>query len=378
MSQIYDLAIVGGGICGLASALAASKRGRRVVVIDRDTQANGASVRNFGFVTVTGQKAGETWERAFRSAAIWREIAPKAGIPVLHEGLMVTAQRLEALAVLEEFAATEMGRACRLLTADEAAEQAPVLGSQRLCGGMWSPHEARVEPRQALPRLAEFLGAECGVAFRWSTAVSGVGDRCVETTAGRIEAETVIVCPGPDLATLFPERLATYDLRLCKLQMLRIAPQPPGWRLPGAIMSDLSLVRYEGYTELSASAALRARLDLEQPQWLAHGIHLIVVQGADGSLVIGDSHHYAATPDPFAPVAVEDLILEEAGRVLALQTRQVIERWTGIYPSASDRTAFIDSPSDTVRLLMVSSGTGMSTAFALGEETVASLYGPEA
>ena len=44
-----------------------------------------------------------------------------------------------------------------------------------------------------------------------------------------------------------------------------------------------------------------ARLQAEQPEHLAHGVHLIAVQSEDGSLVVGDSHHYGATPDPFAP-----------------------------------------------------------------------------
>jgi glycine/D-amino acid oxidase-like deaminating enzyme len=48
----FDLAVVGAGILGLASALAGARRGLRVAVIDRDARANGASVRNFGFVTV--------------------------------------------------------------------------------------------------------------------------------------------------------------------------------------------------------------------------------------------------------------------------------------------------------------------------------------
>jgi len=60
----FDLAIVGAGIIGLATALAAARRGLRVVVIDRDAQANGASVRNFGFITVTGQERGAMWSRA--------------------------------------------------------------------------------------------------------------------------------------------------------------------------------------------------------------------------------------------------------------------------------------------------------------------------
>ena len=55
---MYDLAIVGAGILGLAHALAASRLGLSTVVIDRDAQANGASIRNFGFVTVTGQERG--------------------------------------------------------------------------------------------------------------------------------------------------------------------------------------------------------------------------------------------------------------------------------------------------------------------------------
>ena len=82
----FDVAIVGAGICGLAHALAAARRGKRVIVVDRDAQANGASVRNFGFITVTGQQNGDCWRRARRSRDVWVEIASVAGIPVLQRG----------------------------------------------------------------------------------------------------------------------------------------------------------------------------------------------------------------------------------------------------------------------------------------------------
>src|SRR5580658_6678704 len=97
----FDLAVVGAGIIGLATALAAVKRGLRVVVIDRDAQANGASVRNFGFVTITGQQRGAMWQRARRSREVWREVAAAADIPIVHTGLWMTARRPESVDVLE-------------------------------------------------------------------------------------------------------------------------------------------------------------------------------------------------------------------------------------------------------------------------------------
>ncbi len=107
-----DLVVVGAGIVGLAHALHAARAGQRVMVIDRDAQANGASIRNFGFVTVTGQGAPDTWRRARRARDVWAEVAPLAGIPVLQRGLLMAVRRPEAVAVVEEFAAGPMGEGC--------------------------------------------------------------------------------------------------------------------------------------------------------------------------------------------------------------------------------------------------------------------------
>jgi glycine/D-amino acid oxidase-like deaminating enzyme len=117
---------------------------------------------------------------------------------------------------------------------------------------------------------------------------------------------------------------------------------------------------------------LRARLEAEQGALLADGIHLIAVQGADGSLVVGDSHHYADSPDPFQPRDVDDGILSELSAVLDIPNPDVIERWTGVYPSGPE-TAFIEAVCPGVRLVNVTSGTGASTAFAIAEETLADL-----
>ena len=63
----FDLIVVGAGIVGLAHAYTAARRGLRVCVVERDAACVGASIRNFGFITVTGQGAGDTWRRARRA-----------------------------------------------------------------------------------------------------------------------------------------------------------------------------------------------------------------------------------------------------------------------------------------------------------------------
>ena len=369
MSEIdsYHVAIVGAGIVGLAHALAAARGGRRVLVIDRDAQANGASIRNFGFVTVTGQEQGTVWRRARRSRDVWMEVAGPAGIAVEHHGLTMVAQRPEARAVCEAFLQTDMAEGCAW---HDAAAAQTLLGAIRpaaLEGVLTSAIDIRVESRTAIPKLAAWLAAHHGVEFWRGVAVHCVETGQLETSVGTIPARAIIVCPGDDLATLFPDALA--GITRCKLQMLRLAE--PGYRLPTAIMSDLGMVRYLGYATLPEAAALRQRLEAEQADHLANGIHLIVVQSADGSLVVGDSHHYAATPDPFSKDAVDALILDEFRAVFG-HVPPVLERWTGTYASAASHSR-VTRPLPGVQVVTVTSGTGASTAFALAEETIAAL-----
>src|SRR3954451_338789 len=139
-SDSFDLAVVGAGIVGLAHALAAARVGKRVVVIDRDARANGASVRNFGFVTVTGQQRGECWRRARRSRDVWAEIAPLAGIRVEHRGLLMVARRPEARAGPGAFPATKMGEGSELREPASAKGRCPPARAGRFAGALWSPH----------------------------------------------------------------------------------------------------------------------------------------------------------------------------------------------------------------------------------------------
>ena len=158
--------------------------------------------------------------------------------------------------------------------------------------------------------------------------------------------------------------------------MLRLAPQPHDWVLPASIMSDFGLIRYLGFSALPAAATLREFLAEREPELLAHGIHLIVVQSSDGSLIVGDSHEYGKTPDPFFSAEVESAMLRLAHSVLEIPNGDVMERWVGVYPQSESRDWVVEAPDRNTRVVLVTSGNGMSTSFAFAEEVIAELLAP--
>jgi FAD dependent oxidoreductase TIGR03364 len=367
VSAAYDVVIAGAGIVGLAHALAAAERGLRVAVVERDQRCVGASIRNFGFVTVTGQPAGDTWRRARASRDTWARVAPEAGIAIEHRGLWLLAQRPRAAEVLQAFMHTPMAEGNELVDAAEAAKRAPALRTEGAVAAMWSPHELRVESRTAIPKLAAWLAERHGVVFHLGETVLEATAGRVRTSARTLHAGRVALCTGADLTGVTAPALVRHRLELTRLQMLRVRP-PAGFVLGSAVMGDLSLVRYGGYAALPEAAPLLAQLQQEEAESLDAGIHLIVVQSADGTLVVGDSHHRFATPEPFASERVDDLILHHLSQTLRLDAVEVVERWTGVYPVGAPVDCVIEAPDAATRVVVVSSGTGASTAFGIAQE----------
>lgn len=361
----FDLVVIGSGIVGLACALAGHRRGRKVTIIDKDDHCVGASIRNFGFVTVTGQGSGLTWNRAMASRNTWAQIVEEASLEVAQRGLIVLAQRDEAVPVLRALCKTKQGQDLVWLDEKTLRAQYPMFDQPNVQGALVSPHELRFEARLVIHQIRQWLVNE-GVQFWPGQLASLTSNNQLLINGEPYSYRDLVIAPGPDVRGFAPELTERIGLRTCRLSMLRVRP-PDGYRLPAPVMSDLSLIRYRGYAELPESIALKIRLEQEQSDYLAHGIHLIVVQSTDGTLVVGDSHHYGSTIDPFAQAKSESLILNEMQSVLHLSHYEVIERWVGYYPSANT-DAIIHPLGHRTTLVSVTSGTGMSTSFALAEE----------
>lgn len=367
-----DVAVVGGGIVGLAFAWTAARDGRSVVVFDRDRPPQGASIRNFGMIWPIGQAAGRAHRLALRGCELWREAARQSGFRLDECGSILLAHRDDELRVLDEFAAfaSSNGYACRRLTPSEVVALAPAANPGALRGGLWSPTEMCVDPREVLGRLSRWLTNTFDVTMQLGTPVVGIDDRTLETSRGaRWQAERIVVAGGSDLRTLFPEILERSSLVLCKLQMLRTRSQPDGWRAGPLLASGLSLRHYASFAACPSQGDLRRRVAADTPELDRWGIHVLAAQNALGEVLLGDSHAYGTDLDPFLRSDVEQLILESARAVIRLPDWEIAERWCGVYAKhPTDGLSLEVEVRPGVRVVTGLGGGGMTLAFGLAEE----------
>ena len=59
--------------------------------------------------------------------------------------------------------------------------------------------------------------------------------------------------------------------------------------------------------------------------------------------------------------------------MLDVPAHAVVERWVGSYAHSALGDVLIERPEPHVRLVLVTGGSGASTAFALGEQVIADL-----
>lgn len=367
-----DVAVVGAGILGLAHAFAAVKRGLRVVVFERSSTPIGASIRNFGMGLVTGQPPGVMLGLAKQSRALWLHLAQRANFSAREAGTLLFARTAAEHAVLEEF---------MIVRARQHGYDASLLeGTQleTLYGGRFRHHRSALHgtqdlqlySREAVPALVCYLQSQ-GVQFHFNTLVREARDGHLSTTAGEFRAERTIVCSGHDYQTLFADKLGEMNLKVCRLQMLRAAPQE---RLPltHAVLTGLSCTHYGAFSDLPSAAGVHAEIEAKAPALNRHGIHLLVSPTPYQELIIGDSHYYGVDAPPFNNEEIDQIMIGLAEDTLGVKLN-VLERWQGVYGSKGPGPFSATPVDDKTTVVLMHTGIGMSVGLALGERVIGAL-----
>jgi (S)-2-hydroxyglutarate dehydrogenase len=253
MADHLDVAVIGGGIVGLATAhqLLSARPGLRVAVLEREPAVGRhQSSRNSGVLHAgIYYPPGSAKARFSRQGkAAMERFCAEQGVPVERTGKVVVAvdpRELSALAALEQRARTN-GVPVQRLDADGLRVHEPHVAG---IAGLWSPETAVTNFGLVCQALARTV-REAGGEVHTGVEVEGLDDRPsgvrIATTAGDVAARTAVACAGLQadrLAALAglrtPERVVPFrgawlELRPSLRHLVRgnVYPVPAGGGLP--------------------------------------------------------------------------------------------------------------------------------------------------
>ena len=369
MNQRVDVAVVGGGILGLAFAWEAARRGKSVALFERGAIASGASIRNFGMVWPIGQVPGADYERALRSRERWLELKRDAGVWADECGSLHVAHADDEDAVLREFATGNPSVACEYLTAAETLQRFPPVNPMGLRGALHSPTELAVNPPAAIARIPHFLAEKYGVSLHFNNTVVGIEAPQLRTAGGETySAAQIFVCSGVDFETLFPSVFAASGIRRCKLQMMKTASQPGGWRMGPHLAGGLTLCHYKAFEACPSLAWVKRRVAETMPEYVRYGIHVMASQNDRGEVVIGDSHEYDADISIFDKAEVDTLILDYLRKIVRLPSGGISTRWHGLYAKHPTKLVVYDEPQPGCVIAAAPGGAGMTLSFGFARD----------
>jgi glycine/D-amino acid oxidase-like deaminating enzyme len=218
MRKTCDIAVVGGGLVGMAIAFGLAKRGSKVIVCDGEDDALRAARGNFGLVWVQGKGANcvnyARW--SLHSADAWQgladELLARTGVSVGFErpggfNLALRPDELEAkAAVMRGLSDAEPRLKYEVLDRQALAERLPAVGPD-VAGAIYSPNDGHVSPLYTLRAL--FAAYEqAGGEYRPNAGVTEIapegGGFRLQTGADTLDAGRVVLAAGLGNRALAP------------------------------------------------------------------------------------------------------------------------------------------------------------------------------
>ena len=328
MRNGFDIAIIGGGVIGLALARALVMRNARVVVIDAGATIPPATNAAAGMLAPSfecGEAVAESlYNFSAASLAAWPEFArvleEETGANIDFHGDGILGVVYDDKEVLKSQKACEnlrqRGADVEMLTGEEARRLEPAL-SHEIAGAMHARRDGQVDPRKALTALRAAFQNKGGVVFDGrviSVRKNPVGFTLRDENGVEVEATKIVLASGA---------AATAGL-------IDSLPTPPIFAVKGDAL------------------ALNVGDNLLRKVVRAPGAYLCPKAG--GRLVIGASEAPDCEDLEVDDAAIAGLARNGARAAPAIAHAQELERWAGLRPATPDGAPLLgrdpDGPED--------------------------------
>jgi FAD dependent oxidoreductase TIGR03364 len=381
----YDLIVIGGGILGTFHAYHALLRGKKVLQLEKDNFPVGATVRNFGQVIPSGM-TGEWFNYGLRSVEIYQEIQSEFDISVRKNGSVYIASDQDEQTLIHELKAyyDTLGYSHSLLNKEQVLNKYPSIKESYAKEALFFDQEISVEPNLMIHRLHEYMKTKFehftllydSPVIDCYSASHNVEVRL--TNGDKFKAAKAVLCNGYEFKLLFKDLFKESGQVISKLQMMRTAPVK-NIALAGNILTGLTIRRYESFEEYCPSFKT-IPLPVHYEELKSYGIHLLFKVAPDGSVIIGDSHEYAAATN-FDELGfnlnshINELMIAEASRIVNFDVRQIATTWAGFYPQHPEKHILEYDIDNRIHIRTCIGGKGMTASAGYAEQSIKQLFG---
>ncbi|WP_312789487.1 TIGR03364 family FAD-dependent oxidoreductase [Sphingobacterium sp.] len=382
-TNTYDLVIVGGGILGTFHAYHALKRGLRVLQLEKDNFPVGSTVRNFGQVVPSGM-AGVWFEYGVRGLEIYQSIQQEMDISVRNNGSIYIASDPDEVKIIHELSHHYQikGYQHEIWSKDQILSQYPAMKADYVKEGIVFKQELSVEPELMIKKLHSYIQAKFGhYTLKYDTTVIACEEmndfvRLTTSTLKNFDGKKVIICNGYEFKILYRDLFDDSGLEISKLQMMRTKPLGH-IRLPGNILTGLTIRRYESFEEYCPSFQTIA-VPEHYKELKEYGIHILFKQATDGSIIVGDSHEYSLANKldelGFSVQSyINELMIAEANRIIPMKSEWISTSWAGFYSQHKDHILEVDI-SSRIHVRTGIGGKGMTASAGYAEQSIDKLF----
>jgi L-2-hydroxyglutarate oxidase LhgO len=292
-----DVAVIGGGLTGLASARAIAARGLSVCVLERhprpgmDTSTHNSGVIHAGIYYPAGSLKARL---CVEGARLMYEFCAQHGVPHVKSGKLIVAHdeaEIHWLESLQRRGADNGVEGLRMVDRAFMIEREPAVSG---AAALWSPHSGIVNAEELVKALLR-TGADAGVIFLPATRLAGadaVADGMVlRTERESIHARTVVNASG-----LYADEVSTalggeaFTIYPCRGEYVEVTP---------------------------AKRSLANGLIYPLPHASGHGLGVHIVRTTGGQLWLGPTVRYQDRKDDYeADRLPVEAFLEPARRLL--------------------------------------------------------------
>lgn len=357
----YDIAVIGGGLTGCASAYYLSKSGARVVVLERGQLNQGASGQNAGslhfqlehrLIHDPGLDVRKLeYQVGLARIAIeqWRGIDLELGAKTelgMNGGLMVAETPAE-VALLERKLQIEksQGLAVEMLDSEAVQQLAPYL-SQNILAALFCADEGHCNPRLLTPAYAS-KAAEWGATF----------------VTGAMVTEVRRFAQGWQLGFDQPARMGGKAIIRCEV-LLNAAG---AWAAEIAAMANIHLP----LSPAGLTMNVTEKTDFRIPHLVQHiGRKLSLKQTEDGNLLIGGgweaplrrrAGYRSGVGSPEIKLdSVSENLRAAVDVVPMIRSLRLLRTWTGATAIAPDQLPILGEVARAQGFFVAAGGTGFT------------------